>query len=330
MPTQASSVAPETLHLTGSGKLKVVNGRLCWSEPGQRLVHIDPRRLKQLFIYDKVTLSDRVMQILFQHQVEVAWLSPGGRRCRGRLVSASSTASLRMLQHQALLDTDVRLNVARQFVKSKLASQLDVLRRSQRNGKSVGSAITQIESLHSRTNQVHSLAQLRGIEGTATRVWFKNFGELLLPPWTFPGRVRRPPTDPVNALLSLGYTWLITRINAQLEGRGFEIQIGALHDYRPGRPALSCDVIEPLRVPIVDRWVLRLFNRHTVNETHFVTTPEKGTRLVRETFRDILQLWEEHIAKVQLQHTLDQQLQSLEKLIRGAGKSSAALQQPEE
>ncbi|MEZ5940651.1 MAG: CRISPR-associated endonuclease Cas1 [Planctomycetaceae bacterium] len=316
MPLQPSSVAPETLHLTGSGRLKVTNGRLRWSDANQRSVHINPQRLRQLFIYDEVTLSDRVMQILFEHRVEVAWLSPGGRRCRGRLIATNSTVSLRMLQHEAFGYPAVRLNIARHFVKAKLESQLSVLRRAQRNGKSVGTALSQIESLLPRVQQVPALAQLRGMEGTATRVWFKNFGALLLPPWTFPGRVRRPPTDPVNALLSLAYTWLTTRITAQLEGRGFEIQLGTLHDYRPGRPALSCDVIEPLRVPIVDRWVLRLFNRRSVNDSDFVTTPEKGTRLVPQRFRDLLKLWEEHLTKVKMRQALDEQLQILEQLVR--------------
>ena len=296
--------------------LKVINGRLAWSVPGERPVHIDPRRLRQLFIYDKVSLSDKVMQILFEHQVEVAWLSPGGRRCRGRLVSARPTMSLRMLQHQALQDGSARLQLARYFVQSKLDSQLEFLRRAQRNGNSVGDTIVRIDQLVNRVASSTSLAELRGLEGTASRLWFANFANLLVPPWSFPGRVKRPPTDPINALLSLGYTWLTTCITAQLEGRGFEVQLGALHEYRPGRPALSCDVIEPLRVPIVDRWVLKLCNRNSVKESDFVTTTEKGTRLIPEKFRELLSLWDEHLVRSHFQSKLDQHLRELETMFR--------------
>ena len=80
-------------------------------------------------------------------------------------------------------------------------------------------------------------------------------GQLLRPPWRFVQRVRRPPTDPVNALLSLGYTWVLTRTVARCEAAGLEVNLGGLHDYRPGRPSLACDLMEPLRVPAVDRWV---------------------------------------------------------------------------
>src|SRR5205085_1352949 len=71
------------------------------------------------------------------------------------------------------------------------------------------------------------------------------------PPWTFPDRTRRPPTDPVKPLLSLGYTWLLGRVTARVEAAGYEPSLGGLHDYRPGRPSLGCDLIEPLRVPAV-------------------------------------------------------------------------------
>src|SRR4051794_19751513 len=95
--------------------------------------------------------------------------------------------------------------------------------------------------------------QVRGFEGAASAAWFAFLGGLFEPPWSFRARARRPPTDPVNALLSLGYTWLLNRMNARAEAAGYEIYLGGLHEYRAGRPSLGCDLIESLRIPAVDR-----------------------------------------------------------------------------
>ena len=106
--------------------------------------------------------------------------------------------------------------------------------------------------------------QPAGHRGQRQLRWFELLGRLLNPPWQFSRRVRRPPTDPVNALLSLAYTWLTNRATARIQAHGLEVALGALHEYHPGRPSLACDLIEPLRVPIVDRWLVKTCNRNEV------------------------------------------------------------------
>ena len=104
-------------------------------------------------------------------------------------------------------------------------------------------------------------------------------------------RVRRPPTDPVNALLSLGYTLLTQRVGVKLHGHGFEVALAALHDFHPGRPSLACDVVEPFRTPTVDRWVLALCNGSCVTPADF---QRDGTavRLRPPSFASVLADWE--------------------------------------
>ena len=112
--------------------------------------------------------------------------------------------------------------------------------------------------------------------------WFEFFGKLLLPPWQLSRRVRRPPTDPVNALLSLGYTLLLQRTLAACEAVGLDAALGSLHEYHPGRPSLACDLMEPLRVPAVDRWVIALCNQHRIARK--ISPPRDGVSASARTF----------------------------------------------
>src|SRR5262249_6394669 len=142
----------------------------------------------------------------------------------------------------------------------------------QRQGAAAaGPVLQQLQQTAERCREATSLEQLRGLEGAASAAWFSLLGQLLRPPWQFPQRVRRPPTDPVNALLSLGYTWVLTRTVARAEAAGLEVNLGGLHEYRPGRPSLACDLMEPLRVPAVDRWLVQRLNQGEMTPADFVT-----------------------------------------------------------
>src|SRR5262249_42158790 len=198
----------------------------------------------------------------------------------GRLVSSDpSTTSLRLLQHQAFRDPVQRLQVARAVVAAKIESQQQAARHYQRHGCSAaGAVLQQLQSARTQAAAADSVDVLRGLEGAATAAWFGLFGQLLQAPWQFTQRVRRPPTDPVNALLSLGYTWLLTRTVARCEAAGLEVNLGALHEFRPGRPSLACDVMERLRVPAAGRWDRGLSTQGQASPRAFLRTAE-GRRL---------------------------------------------------
>jgi CRISPR-associated protein Cas1 len=141
--------------------------------------------------------------------------------------------------------------------------------------------------------QTGSADELRGMEGAAAVAWFRLLGRLLKPPWRFESRTRRPPTDPVNALLSLGYTWLLTRAIARAEAAGCEIDLGGLHEYRAARPSPAWDLIEPLRVTAVDRWLIAVRNRRELTPDDFQEDEEHGgVRLKPATFGTTLRSWD--------------------------------------
>ncbi len=295
MAKRESSIATPLAHLVGPGKLKVINEQLAFSTQKGEVIRLNPESLTTVMCYGEVGITDRAFQLLFKHNIEVAWLTPAGNRCKGRLVrSDPSSTVLRMAQHRTLAQPEPQLQIARAIVQGKIDSQLEALRHYQRHGhKSTAAIRTQLQDAHKSCDTADSLDQLRGLEGSSSAAWFRFFGELLCEPWVFEQRARRPPPDPVNALLSLGYTWLLTKAIARCEAKGFEIQLGALHAYRAGRPSLACDVIEPLRVPAVDRWVIPLLNRATIKLEDFEKENE-GFRLQPSIFPTILQSWEQH------------------------------------
>ena len=294
MSQRTTSVATPVAHLVGPGKIKVINGRLAFSNGKDTPFRMDPDALENVLCYGPVGVTDDAMRMLLDHSVQVAWLTYAGCRCRGRLVgSQPSTTALRLAQYEAYSDEPVKLDLARALVLRKIESQAGAARHYQRHGQPDASeALSRINRTRQRCVRAKNLDELRGIEGAASATWFDFFGKLILPPWQFRTRVRRPPTDPVNALLSLGYTWLLTRTIARCEAAGLEVTLGSLHEFRPGRPSLACDVMEPFRVPAVDRWVVRLCNEGRVRLEDFRVV-QGGFRLTQEIFPRVLADWEQ-------------------------------------
>lgn len=113
------------------------------------------------------------------------------------------------------------------------------------------------------------LSSLRGVEGRASAVYFQSFHQLLQHGWTFEKRIRRPPTDPVNVLLSFGYTLLTRGLEAVVATVGFDPYIGILHQIQYGRPSLALDFAEEFRAILVDSVVLQCLNRGDLTPADF-------------------------------------------------------------
>lgn len=302
--------APRIAHLIGPGRLRGVNGRLVYEPVTGKPSRLDHARLRGVMLHGRITLSDEALRMLLHARIPAVCLSAGagggGReasrgpgRVRGRLVPADDPAvRLRGLQHRMQGDVSARLRIARPLVAAKLAAQIEAARHYQRQSAApagvLAAALAQLREATQGAGHAADLDHLLAAEGAGARAWFGLLGHLLHPPWRFQARRRRPPTDPVNAMLSLGYTLLIARADAAGQAHGLEPQLGALHAFRAGRPSLACDLVEPLRTPMVDRWVLALCHARGWSPDDFVTTPDTGTRLKPERFADALGSFEQH------------------------------------
>ena len=184
---------------------------------------------------------------------------------------ASKNVPLRVEQYRRALDEAASLPLARSIIATKIANTRAVVALYATNypGPEMARARDEFERLEDKAARAASRAELLGLEGAAAAQWFELFARLNRSGMPFPGRRMNPSPDPVNALLSLGYTFLGNELRTLVEGAGLEPHIGFLHQVDYGRPSLSLDLLEAFRVPVIDRLTLRLVNKGTLRAENF-------------------------------------------------------------
>ncbi len=223
---------------------------------------------------------------------------------------------LRRAQYRA---SDAPETIVRGFVSGKIANQRAVLARAMRDhGEGWESGMrAEVEGVADRLAHLlrtaalgrANLDSLRGLEGEAAALYFSVFGRLLRstdPEIRFGGRSRRPPLDPVNALLSFLYTLLVHDCRSALEGVGLDPAVGFLHRDRPGRPSLALDLMEELRPVVADRLALALLNRRQLRARDFEFRDGGAVMLTDEGRKTVLAAWVERKKEERRHPFLDQ------------------------
>jgi CRISPR-associated protein Cas1 len=188
-------------------------------------------------------------------------------------------ATIRLGQFAFAFEAKTRGLIAAEVVRRKLIAQARLLRAAQaqrpdrrlvlrRGAQAVGAALARL-----RSEPIGEVARLSGLEGAAAVAYFEAYASLLPPSLGFVGRNRRPPRDPVNAVLSLAYTLATAEAAHEAHVAGLDPALGFLHAPAPGRPSLACDLVEPLR-PVLDRLVWRLFAEEVLRGVHFTRDGE--------------------------------------------------------
>lgn len=255
--------------------------------------------LEGIVIYGHAGFTNSLLGSCAEHGVGVVILDERGRfKCRVE-GPVSGNVLLRKAQYEASSLPDQSLTIAKRFVMAKVHNSRIVLQHAVRDhptieGATVTRAIEGLQISKSSVSSVMTLDELRGVEGDAAHVYFSAFGMLLSARDTtlsFVGRNRRPPKDPVNAALSFFYTMLAREIRTACESVGLDPQVGYLHACRPGRDSLALDLIEELRAPVVDRFVLSLFNRGQLSSKDFEESG--GSVFFKDAaFKNVLALWQ--------------------------------------
>lgn len=232
--------------------------------------------------------------------ISVVILDEQGRFCARVDGPISGNVLLRRAQYRKSDSESVALSVAQRFVAGKIHNSRIVLQRAVHDyGDEDGALLCVIESLREGGNKAFSAAslnQLRGVEGEAAQNYFATFSKLIRntdPAFSFSSRTRRPPTDPINALLSFFYSILSREVASSCEAVGLDPQIGFLHADRPGRASLALDLVEELRAPYVDRFVLSLVNRKQISSADFVASETGAMNLSDAAKKTVLRCWQE-------------------------------------
>lgn len=292
-----------TVYIAQDGAMVRREGERLRITAGRRNVREIPvGEVAQLVLMGNVVLTPAALDLLVGRGIDTVLLSHHGRY-RGRIVSSLSTnIRLRLAQFRALTEEEKAADLARRIVSGKATNQrVLLLRHARRHGDSDAMrwARMAIRAAIQRLHVAASLDEIRGCEGAASAAYFRVFGELLKAPgFTFDGRNRRPPMDPVNALLSLGYTLLSNSVEAAVHVVGLDPYLGALHAPAAGRPSLVCDLVEEFRAPMVDALVLAALNKGAFRPTDFEDTgPGEPVVLRRETVRWFVTLFERRLRR---------------------------------
>ncbi|GCE09283.1 type I-D CRISPR-associated endonuclease Cas1d [Dictyobacter aurantiacus] len=253
----------------------------------KRTVEVPIHKVTQVVISGDVTVTTPALHLLLERGIEVCYLSMYGQ-FRGRLSPpVAKNAFLRRSQHRAHIDEQQALHIARACVKGKLENMRVMLMRANRSlqNSEIEDAAAAIRIMGQQATTATTIGSLLGIEGNGSRSYFGVFDKLLRGSLPFPGRRRRPPTDPVNAMLSLGYTLLHHQVSSAIQVVGLDPYVGFLHQPRHGRPALALDLMEEFRPIIVDSVVLNIVNHHILSERDF--EEELGVVLLKSSARKI-------------------------------------------
>ena len=232
--------------------------------------------LSQIFVFGRVHFTAQALQALLKNEIDVHFLTVSGNYL-GRLTSPrGKNVELRLAQFRWFESEEKRLLLSRCFVKGKIDNQRAYLRRQNRKLKdeALSATILQLRQKAKEAETAPDLDTLRGIEGQVAHLYFSVYGKFFqVKGLSFPGRIKRPPPDPVNALLSLGYTLLHSQIVSLLETSGLDPYLGFLHAPDYGRTSLALDLMEEWRPVLVDPLVVRLFNWGTIKPQDFTEEP---------------------------------------------------------
>lgn len=233
-------------------------------------------KLEQVILMGNIFLTPAVIRYFLKEGIDTAFMTTQGRYL-GRLQSAlGKNILLRREQFRRMEDPLFCLRTAKFIVKGKLANLRTVLMRLNRTRDTLNldNQILSLRNLIGKIDEADSIDSLRGYEGRGSAIYFEGFSKgFLTDEIVFPGRVRRPPTDPVNALLSLGYTLLLNQEIAAVSLVGFDPYLGTLHSVDYGRPSLALDLMEEWRPVIVDTLVLSVFNLKALSADDFEERP---------------------------------------------------------
>jgi CRISPR-associated protein Cas1 len=266
-------------------------------QEGDKLGQFPAINIANILCFGQVSVSPFLMGYCGEQGIGLAFYSEYGKFLARVQGPQTGNVLLRRTQYRWADCDEKALSVARLMVAAKIANGRAVLMREIRNhgeNSVLSEAVSRLSVSLRRSKQARSVAEAMGIEGDAASIYFGVFNELIRDSgFHFGGRVRRPPTDPVNALLSYIYTLVTHECSSALQGVGLDPYVGFLHQDRPGRLSLALDLMEEFRTPWADRFVLTLINRKQLQARDFINEASGAVRLTDDARKRVLIAWQE-------------------------------------
>ncbi|MDO5423017.1 MAG: CRISPR-associated endonuclease Cas1 [Eubacteriales bacterium] len=261
--------------------------RLIVTKNGARLLEMPLIHIENVSVVGNVQVTTQALHIMMERGIDVSYFSHSGKYLGHTAAESSKNIFLRLEQYEYYLNEEKRLSMAKVIVKNKICNQIAMLKRHRWQGSDYNwkKDVQQMEKYLSTLDAKETANEVLGIEGICSNIYFGAFGNMLKCDFSFQGRNRRPPKDPVNALISLAYTFLTKEVSNALDAESFEVYFGFLHGIRYGRKSLALDIVEEFRQPVADRMVIFLLNKRILGKYDFELPEDGSVTLNEEGFR---------------------------------------------
>lgn len=266
---------------------------------GEERIRVPVHGLSSVVCFGHTMVSPAAMEIGASAGVLISFFSRTGRFLARVEGAGRGSLLLRRAQLRATEDAEAIVRVARSVVVGKISNCRQVLLRRAREAaddeaeRALGTAADHMSRLLPSALRASGIDEIRGYEGEAAATYFSVLERCLaVDGFSFSRRTRRPPRDPINALLSFAYAILANDCVAALAGVGLDPDAGFLHRDRPGRPSLALDLMEELRPALADRLVVALVNRRQVRPGDFVEHPTGGVSMSDAARRKFLEAYQ--------------------------------------
>lgn len=296
-----------TLYITLSDVYLSVSGEnIVIRQDDNILARYPFHNLEDIVLFSYLGMSPKLIQKCMDYGIGVCYLTPTGRfiaRLRGQ---SKGNILLRRKQYRFADDENQSLSISKNMICAKIYNEKWTIERYIRQYEHridvthLEQSSEYLTKLLGTIHLVNDVDELRGIEGIAQVTYFSCFNDMILnqkEDFKFETRSRRPPLDPINAMLSYMYSILSNDVASALESVGLDAYAGFMHTDRPGRISLALDLVEELRAPIADRFVLSLINMNQIKKDDFIYE-DNGAILIKEDSRKkIIGLWQERKQK---------------------------------
>lgn len=267
------------LHVQAPGAKVRKRGDALLVESEDGSVEVPMIKVSQVSVYGPVSVTTPALHALMQANVPVSWFSTGNWYLGHTVGTGHGNVAVREAQYRTAFDQRRSLHFARSLVVAKVRNCRTMLRRNwrtERGTEDKADALAGMKRITQRAQHASDVPELLGLEGEAAAIYFAHFGRMLAEaksgelPFSFETRNRRPPTDPLNACLSLAYAVLTRVFSVALSVVGLDPFLGIYHRPRHGRPALALDLMEPFRPVVADSCVIQVVNNGEIKRSDFV------------------------------------------------------------
>jgi len=299
------------VYVTEQGaRLSIKSRRLVIVKGETELAVVPLVSVSEVVLFGNVGLTTPAIKRLLKQGIDVVFLYRDGRYC-GRLVGPPTKfGDLRRWQYNRIAEADYCLRTSQAIVRAKLHNCRTLLMRYNRalEDDQVSDAIDRQAQLIERVPRTTKISSLMGVEGHGAALYFGVFKRLFKDDWPFEKRVRRPPTDPLNVLLSFGYTLLGHALESAVLTVGLDPYLGLMHTTEYGRPSMALDLVEEFRHIVVDSVVLRVCNERLITADNFTRQddPQRPVLLDDAGRKRFLREWETRLG-LQFKHPSTQE-----------------------